>query len=729
MATIGKRISAALAALRGVPQEISGEVAFADPYRLYSGGMGAPFNPSDIVGRKGLRVFDVIRRDEQVKAATKFKKHAVMSSGWQVRSPKDQDDDWEVTELVRNNLERMAGTLENALLNILTSVDYGFSVTEKVFEFAEGKVNLKALKTRRPHSFNFKQDEHGNVTALIQDQTMKQVELPIAKFVIYTHDGEFGNPYGTSDLEATYRAWWTKNNTYKWLGMFLEKQGIPPIFALYDSSKFRGQTLEELKSVLKRLQAATVGAIPRGSEKDSLEMWSPDFSGQVARTFIPALDRMDQDIARGVLMPGLMGLSPEAGVGSQARARVIFDVFMLVVEMLRQEITETVMNEQVVRPLVDLNYTVEEYPRFELNAISDEKRLDLMEMWLKMIEKGAVETIPDDERHIRDTLEFPERDVTENPADPGGDGEPLDDPSDPDPGEKLPIDFKQYRQLRSVERRVNFRTMERALDDREAAIAIKLRNIILHYRGQVRSLIDRKDLPDVRDDLARLTFENAFRKDLASYVVAVFELGRKTVRDELPREFKIRKPNFIPRDAVQWLRDKAAEKAKGLNVSVRESVAQALSKSIELGETGLEAQARVDESFAPFIGSAEAIAPTPTTPKGGPLPKARLETIVRTETTTALNKGRLVEARRRADLMRGMMYSAILDGRTTEVCMYLDGRTFKISDPQLDKLTPPNHYNCRSILVPITIADDRPDDWISPSQAGKGEELAGKGFV
>lgn len=53
-----------------------------------------------------------------------------------------------------------------------------------------------------------------------------------------------------------------------------------------------------------------------------------------------------------------------------------------------------------------------------------------------------------------------------------------------------------------------------------------------------------------------------------------------------------------------------------------------------------------------------------------------------------------------APLMAGVQYSAIIDTRTTPVYTYLDGRIFRANDPELDRLTPPNHFNCRSVLCP-----------------------------
>lgn len=42
---------------------------------------------------------------------------------------------------------------------------------------------------------------------------------------------------------------------------------------------------------------------------------------------------------------------------------------------------------------------------------------------------------------------------------------------------------------------------------------------------------------------------------------------------------------------------------------------------------------------------------------------------------------------------------ATLDGRTTKLCAFLDGKVWKIGDPEIR--IPPLHPNCRSILVPV----------------------------
>ena len=55
------------------------------------------------------------------------------------------------------------------------------------------------------------------------------------------------------------------------------------------------------------------------------------------------------------------------------------------------------------------------------------------------------------------------------------------------------------------------------------------------------------------------------------------------------------------------------------------------------------------------------------------------------------------------------MYSAIMDSRTTILCRSLNGRIFTKEDLQKSGLIPPNHHNCRSVLLPI----QKNEDWYS----------------
>jgi len=395
-----------------------GELAFVDPGTLFTYAPFTQYNPSKLVTKKGgLGIFDQMRQDDQVKAALKFKKLAVIASGWEVTSPDGEDEEWEVAEFVKTTLDNLRQPFDQILQNMLSMLDYGYSITEKVWDSKPEGIVLADLKPKKPHNFNFTIDPYGNLLpeGLVQNILLSLKPLPVYKFVILSNEFEYGNYYGVSDLEAAYRAWWTKDNSYKWLAQLLQRLGVPPVIAKYDVNKFSPKQVEDIKTVIKNMQGATSAAIPN-ADGNAIEFWTPELAGQATSVFKPALDMFNQDIARAVLMPGLLGLSPEAIQGSYARSRIHFDVFLLVVEQLRKRL-EFVMQE-VVKELVNYNYgEIEAYPQWKFLPITDEVRTDLLTTWASLVGSRVVSQGPDDEAYIRKSMKFPEQQGEITPAD------------------------------------------------------------------------------------------------------------------------------------------------------------------------------------------------------------------------------------------------------------------------------------------------------------------------
>ncbi len=110
---------------------------------------------------------------------------------------------------------------------------------------------------------------------------------------------------------------------------------------------------------------------------------------------------------------------------------------------------------------------------------------------------------------------------------------------------------------------------------------------------------------------------------------------------------------------------------------------------------------------------------------------ARINTIMRTATFEAINEARYEFFSDPAleGFVEALEYSAILDERTTEICAELGndpdtgaGRTYAVDDPIWQSFRPPNHFNCRSLLIPVTQNDTwtRSDDPDVDPQKGFG---------
>ena len=90
-----------------------------------------------------------------------------------------------------------------------------------------------------------------------------------------------------------------------------------------------------------------------------------------------------------------------------------------------------------------------------------------------------------------------------------------------------------------------------------------------------------------------------------------------------------------------------------------------------------------------------------------------------------MNKGR-VAFFEESGVVSGYQYSAILDDRTTDICRGLHGKTFRAGDQPI----PPMHFNCRSMLIPITIYESfEPDKKVGKTPIEDFiEEKKGSGF-
>lgn len=725
-------------------QPTMGETAWVDPTRLWRSVANnfIVYNPSELVTRKGLAVFDKMRKDDQVKAAMSFKKHAAICTGWEVVSPEDKPKDWEITEFIWEIMDNMEDSVEDTLLGVLTALDYGFSCSEKIYVEDNGKVTIKKIKDCKPHSFEFNTDEHGNLKQLLQYQNGKTVPLDPDKFVIMTYQKEFGNWYGQSDLEAAYRPWWAKHNAYTWLAMFLERLGIPPVFALYDPNAYTQTQKNDLKDIMINMQVATFGIMPRPTRPDAkgqeiLDFWTPELAGQTRNVFIPAIDMFNRDIARSVLMPGLLGFTPDTAEGSFARAEKHFDVFLLILEYLRKTLEQQIMMEQVVKPLVEINFgdTDGYYPLFRFLPMTDQTRTDLLDRWIVAVEKGVVVPQSDDEVHIRTMLKFPEKQEQEELSPLPGEEESLPEEEGGELEDELPsIEEEQQIGMSDSDRQLylytNFKEIENQLNNLEQTTSDRLKEVLTWSRdGMLKFVQSNFDTKQKWLNDLKLKYWSDLQDVLREFLRKGFDNGYKTMKEEVKRtkkqeKFQAPTPMFAPTEALRWLNQKAFTISGILKDQLLRDAKAILMSAIETGELQGETMKKLHDVFEPYLGDPKVIRDEKQ------IEPYRLETIVRTNATSAYNMGRLVQARELGDeWVEAVRFSAILDDRTTEQCRLLDGKLFRLSDPVLDRITPPLQFNCRSILVAVivgTVIDE--SEFATGADIGEALDLIPPGF-
>jgi len=327
-------------------------------------------NPDVLIQKKGLTIFDNMKNDDMVKAALFVKKFTRLSSTWNIQPASEDKADTEIAEFYEQQLDNMPGTIVKMLMAIMTMLDYGFSICEKNYYMIKegqyrGKIGLANVKSKKPHEFQFKQDDYSNVESLIQNQAGDDVSLDPSKFIVSTWMPEWENPYGTSDLKAAYIPWWQKDVIMRFHAIFLERFPAPIVIGYYPPGTDQ-TTQDDLLEILEDLQINTAATIPEGIRIEFKEV------GRVSsEIYTKAIDKRDTMIARSVLIPELLGFTDRGTTGSYALGKKQIDLFMTVLWHLGYTVEELI-HEQLTIPFISWNFAPKEYPRFVFEPIAEE---------------------------------------------------------------------------------------------------------------------------------------------------------------------------------------------------------------------------------------------------------------------------------------------------------------------------------------------------------------------
>ena len=665
------------------PQRVVEDVLSSASSPYYAKSQIAPYNPDDLVTKKGsLEVYEKMLYDDQVKAVLTMKKHAVLSSGWEVSG-----DDEKKVEFLKNNFERI--DIESRLFEILSALEYGFSVSELVYEKSGNEILLKTIKTRAPHSFRFITDSFGNLKQLVQFTNEGEINLPPDKFVIYSYNPQFGDLYGNSDLRAAYRSWFSKDIIIRFWNIYLERFGMPTAVGRYDTAISPAQK-DDLKTILKNIQAKTSITLPKSIEVELLEARRQGNAG-----YMEAIQQHNKMIARAVLVPDLLGYSETKG-GSYALGEKQFDVFLWILEKLRRDLERNVIFTQITRRLIDLNFPDKQnYPMFKFTPLTQENKQELFKIWLEAVKDGAVTPTSEDEEFLRRGLNFPEK----------------------QPAQKNQVEARKYtaRKPNIYEKKVNFTEIKNTLDEQEHKMMIKAGSIIqkagqdLIDRIFKQKIIENKDLRAIED--LTLRYMNEFRVLWRDELPKIFKIGERHAKAEvLGKHYQTQTTvgNLEPKKALEYFERQSFRITGTEKERILRGVKDILYTGLKTGKTNAQVRFELEEFFAQYtviqkvrVGNRTTTAAVDTIP-------GRLSTIVRTNYTDAYNQGRLAGFQDPdvKDLVAAYEYSAVLDDRTTPYCQTMDGKIFKANDSEWSHRVPPAHFNCRSLLVPILNDED-----------------------
>jgi SPP1 gp7 family putative phage head morphogenesis protein len=670
-----------------------------------------PYNPDPLVHSNNYDIYDEMRYDDQVKAALSFKKDLIISQGWEIKCEKQEIVDF-LTDNLQNTLDC---NFSNALRDMLSALDYGFSLTEPVYKKPiKWLIEIKDFKTRPPHSFYFYLNEKGDPSHIVQKGNAGDIKFEMDYFMHYAYQSEFGSPYGSSDLRAAFQAWKTKKFFLRFWAIYVERFAAPTVIGTYPST-YQADEVQKMLTLLKSFQNATYGVFPEGATID-FKMPNRD-SSQIYETGIYSLNMM---IARAILMPDLLGMSGEkTSGGSYSLGKTQFNLFMGLIKKEQDALARRITNK-VIMPLVRANWG-DIQCSFEFKPYSEDDSVEMMKLWIDAVSKKIWTPNPQEVDHAREMIKFPAGPVEiPEPVEPRpfGGGKQGDDEEDDKPtmGKKPPIkehlnhDLKTYRQINNYEKRIDFSQLKKDMDNAEAKVMPRLRSsgkdIWGDYIDQIkeRGIIPRMK-PEIMNEI-KPRFQKQMNIEFKYWMKDMFKDAYNGAQKELfpnmEATFAVEDMPY-PQEFLDLLDAEAFKLVGDYSVEITKKMRSVITQSIKNGEGEVATLKRLRE-----LGDQES--------------DKWLNTVVRTKTSEMYNRGRRSywdNDEFASQLVEAYEFSAILDDRTSEVCAELDGSIIQKDEDIMANLTPPLHFNCRSVLVPLT----KYDNWKEDKNHVKGNDL------
>lgn len=751
---------------------------------IYSSQLNWPrYNPDELVSWKGPTIYDRMMVDEQVNAVMKFKRDALLSREWALsfdeESSLSTDEQQSRISILTRMLGNIKGSFTDAVACILKAMRYGYSITEKIFEQQlidnVAYYGISELRPRPPFTFYFKCDPYGTLIEFGQNFGGQLRPLDIRKFVHYVQDPDEDPWFGRSVLRCAYRSWYAKDVLIKMQNLWAERiaGGFLVVTKEVNAPPVQRSELLAIQNAVANIKTISGMAMPPGYK---VELISPP----ATEAFSKMIPYYDLGIAKSLLVPDLFGITNKGETGAYAQSQTQLTTFFWTINADSARL-ESSIQDQIIFDLCEVNWGDGEYPRFGYKPASEEFVKWVIGQWSALITGNAVITTEADESHLRRILNMPQRSdkdkplaqtkaeqAAKQPVPPGGAGSGAGTTgslapggssgrSDIGTGDAGNADFKHGKprqctiaQFSKALQRVNFAV----IDQRTEAMTIDTTRVMSPLIAKATWNVLKNTAEYLKEPAsisdARFTTTDIGKLNRAAQagLMRSWQLGGRMASNEMLRAKapKLTRASFaaLRADAAaEYLQANAFRMAGNLTDGARAIIQQELLNGVKSGgrpeEVAMQIYQRlIAKGFTSLQAAQEAVDDRDvvdalnqslgTTGEAGTL--AYLNTLTRTNMFEAMNEARF-SAFTDPDLdgfVQALEYSAILDDRTTEICQALDGSTWSSGSDEWDTYRPPNHYNCRSVLVPITLQDgwdgeESPDPGVVPQDGfGAGDK-------
>jgi hypothetical protein len=352
---------------------------------------GIKYN-SDVIS---LDTYRKISKYYQVAAALNVISYSIQQIDWFIQAS---------NPTVKKVLTLAVEQIWNRLIrSISKSFVYGYSANVKVFTLKkiDGKdyVVYSKIRDLDPKECDVVIDDYGNYNGFWykKGDSLKQKKINPEYSFWYTSNMENGNLYGDSMLKTIYEPWWFSKKIHNFSNRYYERFGEPLIVGRAPSNTKIKNSKGEVKDaqdimndVIANIRNHASVQMPSDRDENTKEyQYVLEFLESQARgyDFNNYLDRLDKEIAIGLLLPELMYGGSKGG--SYALGTSQIEVFYTNLMGIMDNIQDYV-NLYILPQLIEFNFDKNKDAKFAYQPLSASSKKVITDIILKLVDKGEV---------------------------------------------------------------------------------------------------------------------------------------------------------------------------------------------------------------------------------------------------------------------------------------------------------------------------------------------------
>ena len=313
-------------------------------------------------------------KDPHLFSQLQTRKNAVTGLDFEV-IPFDADDerDKQIAEFVAQEIESLEN-FEDVAMDLLDAIGKGIAVSEIIWDYDDGHVVIKEIKSRHQKRFFWDNDDAFRV---VTKESPGGIIIPENKFIVHRYKARSGHPSRAGVLRVVAWMYLFKNYDLKDWVSFCEVFGMPLRLGKYAQGASEEDKIA-LMQALVQIGSDAAGIIPDGTEiefKESGKTSSIDVYERLARY-------CDEQMSKAILG---QTLTSDSGGGSYAQSKTHNEV--------RHDLTvadckalAATLRRDLIRPLVLFNFGEDRripYIRYDSEEAGDQK--ETVDIYEKLI--------------------------------------------------------------------------------------------------------------------------------------------------------------------------------------------------------------------------------------------------------------------------------------------------------------------------------------------------------